>query len=365
MITSTPKYAELAQGIEQRLTQGHLRVGERLPPIRTLANRHGVSGATMNRSIQLLVKKGLLSSRPGGGTYVQRLPSSNTPSSAKVKEGVIGYVLAQHAGMGKFDPDLLAGIQSLFKAYDKRVEFEQFTYPFDPADASRLLGRDWHGVVLTGNVQDHHVRAIRDTKLPFVVSGNVPVHERCDRVRFDVESSYRSLFDRLLTRGYRRIGVVIGRIDYAGNKLLAQTCVDVHRTRGIPFDPQQIETDDRDTGEGSMDRLIARMGKPDAIVSQGNPLPDVIRSLRAHGLEPRRNVVLAGMWNSSESSPIRLNIRLELPNTAWHQATVQTLMERMRRGMDEQPVEVLLPVIQTLDGELPDPELIRAAAATT
>jgi DNA-binding LacI/PurR family transcriptional regulator len=333
-----------------------------LPNIRTLAARHGVSGATMNRSIQLLVKKGFLDSRPGGGTIVQRLPRRSPDETVREKDGVIGFLLVQHMGQGRFDAALLSGIQSRLKSQRKRVEFEQLEDPFEPEAVARLSELGWEGLIVTGAVCDHHVRALRDAKLPFVVTGNYDLHEPCDTIRFDAETSYRRMFEHLLNRGFRRIGVIVGRPDHYGNKALIDACAAAHRALEVPFDEAQVEADEHDTGEGALDRLVARVGKPDAIVSIGNPLPVVIRRLHAHGLEARRNVAIAGMWNAPDQQTTRLNIRLEMSEAAWHEATVATLLERLRRGHDEQPMHVSVPVVQTIDGPLPDPEDCAAEA---
>jgi len=353
---TSPKYSELAANLERRLAQGHLKVGEKLPPIRTLASRHGVSGATMNRSIQILVEKGLLESRPGGGTVVQRLPKAKEDADAREKGGVIGFVLVHSHGMGRFDAELLAGVQSLLKGHQKRVEFEQLHDPLEPEAISRFASLGWQGMIVTGAVSDDHVAAMRQTKLPFVVTGNLALREPCDTIRFEVEMSYRRMFEQLLNHGFRRIGVVVGRIDHYGNRAVVEACAAAHRGLDVPYSDAQVEADENDTGEGSLDRLIGRMGRPDVIVSTGNPLPVVIRRMRAHGLEPRKNVALAGMWNAGVSHAVRLNIQLEMSNAAWHDATVRTFMERLRRGYDEQPMHVSVPVTQTIDGALPRPE---------
>jgi DNA-binding LacI/PurR family transcriptional regulator len=355
MSSSSPKYFELAANLEKRLELGHLKVGEKLPPIRTLASRHGVSGATMNRSIQILVEKGLLESRPGGGTVVQRLPRPKVDGDTREKDGVIGFVLIHSRGMGRFDARLLSGVQSLLKNHQKRVEFEQLNDLFEPEAVARFATLGWQGMIVTGAVSDEHVVALRQTGLPFVVTGNLALHEPCDTIRFDVEMSYRRMFENLLDHGFRRIGVVVGRIDHYGNLAVVEACAAAHRSFGLPYSEDQVEADEHDTGEGSLDRLIERMGRPDVIVSTGNPLPVVVRRLHAYGLEPRRNVVLAGMWNNSTSPEVRLNIRLEFPHAAWQDATVRTLMERLRRGNDQQSMHVSVPVTQIIDGTLPDP----------
>ena len=60
----------VAKELEQRILDGALRPGYRLPGERDFAVELGVSRPSLRDAIQKLVNKGLLSTRHGGGTYV-------------------------------------------------------------------------------------------------------------------------------------------------------------------------------------------------------------------------------------------------------------------------------------------------------
>lgn len=60
----------IVEQLESMILEGTLKVGERLPPERALAEQFGVSRPSLREAIQKLVAKGLLLSRQGGGTYV-------------------------------------------------------------------------------------------------------------------------------------------------------------------------------------------------------------------------------------------------------------------------------------------------------
>lgn len=77
MNTHTPIHSTLtrvadvvASNLENRLLEGSLKPGDRLPAERALALELGVSRPTLREAIQKLVSKGLLSTRHGGGTVV-------------------------------------------------------------------------------------------------------------------------------------------------------------------------------------------------------------------------------------------------------------------------------------------------------
>lgn len=73
-----PKLADVvAREIEQRVLEGRLKPGDRLPSERDLSVQLGVSRASLREAIQKLAARGLLDSRQGGGTFVtDRLDSS-------------------------------------------------------------------------------------------------------------------------------------------------------------------------------------------------------------------------------------------------------------------------------------------------
>jgi GntR family transcriptional repressor for pyruvate dehydrogenase complex len=75
---TAPRLAEVvAREIEQRVLEGRLKPGDRLPSERELSAQLGVSRASLREAIQKLAARGLLDSRQGGGTFVtDRLDSS-------------------------------------------------------------------------------------------------------------------------------------------------------------------------------------------------------------------------------------------------------------------------------------------------
>jgi GntR family transcriptional repressor for pyruvate dehydrogenase complex len=74
MIPSRPAAIRLADSVaselENRILEGSLKPGDRLPSERTLALDLGVSRPSLREAMQKLVSKGLLTTRHGGGTYV-------------------------------------------------------------------------------------------------------------------------------------------------------------------------------------------------------------------------------------------------------------------------------------------------------
>ena len=56
--------------IKQLISEGHLKIGDKLPPERELADAMNVSRHTLREAIKSLERVGLLKSRPGSGTFI-------------------------------------------------------------------------------------------------------------------------------------------------------------------------------------------------------------------------------------------------------------------------------------------------------
>jgi GntR family transcriptional regulator len=69
-----PLYAQLAQRLRARVSQGEWRKGDRLPSHDVLAENYSVARVTVRQAISLLEIDGLLASRRGRGTFVVAQP---------------------------------------------------------------------------------------------------------------------------------------------------------------------------------------------------------------------------------------------------------------------------------------------------
>lgn len=66
----TPLYLQLAEGLRTLINEGAVRVGEALPSERELSAMTSISRVTVRKAIDALLREGMLSRRPGSGTYV-------------------------------------------------------------------------------------------------------------------------------------------------------------------------------------------------------------------------------------------------------------------------------------------------------
>ena len=72
----SPLYVRLADDLTQQVARGALRTGDRVPSLRELSRRKGISISTALQAY-LLLERGYLEARPQSGFYV-RIPSSES-----------------------------------------------------------------------------------------------------------------------------------------------------------------------------------------------------------------------------------------------------------------------------------------------
>jgi len=68
--SAAPDHVQIARQIEQWIRVGQLREGERLPPTNILAKQWRIHNGQIQRSMEILTKKGLLQRFPRRGTFV-------------------------------------------------------------------------------------------------------------------------------------------------------------------------------------------------------------------------------------------------------------------------------------------------------
>lgn len=70
-VRHTRLYEDIVTQIRERIAKGEFRPGDRLPPEREIAEKLGVSRASLREALRVLEVDGLIISRPGGGRFVR------------------------------------------------------------------------------------------------------------------------------------------------------------------------------------------------------------------------------------------------------------------------------------------------------
>lgn len=113
-------YRRIADALAAQIVSGRLRPGDRLPPQRQFARRHGIAGSTAARVYGELVRRGLAVGEVGRGTFIRAAAPSSEPALAEPARARVDLelnfslppeqpaLLAESLG-GMLRPDVLAG----------------------------------------------------------------------------------------------------------------------------------------------------------------------------------------------------------------------------------------------------------------
>lgn len=118
-MTEDAPFRRIAADLRAAITRGEYRPGHQLPTTRTLMGRYGVARQTAGNALHLLRAEGLITTLPGGGTYVRERQTTRRLARTRLSRA------EREAGRGPFTSDAAhAGF-----APEVRVEIR-----YEPAD---------------------------------------------------------------------------------------------------------------------------------------------------------------------------------------------------------------------------------------
>jgi DNA-binding transcriptional regulator YhcF (GntR family) len=98
-----PPYRQLIDGVRRQIERGSLLPGDRLPPVRTLADELALAPNTVARAYRALEDDGWIEGRGRAGTFVaDRLPEREDPADAALATAADAYLRrAAQLGVGR------------------------------------------------------------------------------------------------------------------------------------------------------------------------------------------------------------------------------------------------------------------------
>lgn len=109
----TPIYEQIIAGIEEAVATGRLAAGERLPPVRQLAEELGVAPGTVARAYTALERQGVIETAGSRGTFVSSRPGGS-PRGAEL-EGLLRPVAIAAFHLGASAAQLRAALERAMK----------------------------------------------------------------------------------------------------------------------------------------------------------------------------------------------------------------------------------------------------------
>jgi len=116
-------YLQIVQQVKQALRLGRLSVGDQLPTVREVVTQITINPNTVLKAYRELEREGLIESRPGQGTFVQRtLATTSLASHAALHRSLVRWLhSAYEAGLD--GESVLALFMSTFQ--DTQREHEE------------------------------------------------------------------------------------------------------------------------------------------------------------------------------------------------------------------------------------------------
>src|SRR5450759_1061662 len=99
--SGVPPYLQLVHQVKQALRLGFLRPGDQLPTMREVVSRLPINPNTVFKAYRELEMEGLVSSKPGLGTFVERsLTNGSLSSHEALRQQLIQWIkTAETAGL--------------------------------------------------------------------------------------------------------------------------------------------------------------------------------------------------------------------------------------------------------------------------
>ena len=115
-------YLQIVQQVKQALRLGLLDKGDQLPTVREVVAKIAINPNTVLKAYRELEREGLVSSRPGQGTFVERtLAGPSLATQAALRRGLTRWIhSAYEAGLDS--ESVLALFQSTFQSAQKETE---------------------------------------------------------------------------------------------------------------------------------------------------------------------------------------------------------------------------------------------------
>ena len=330
--------AQLRELIMEDIAAQVYKPGERFDSERGLAERFGVSRASVRETISSLIDSGLLERTPGRGTFVADAAIKSKPQqivvliSAEILHFTTGYGLvlrgAESACSKSGDILILRVIGN--------EPFEIIAEPDAQPD----------GVIIIGGARKDVAQRYRDLQVPIAMVDLLERQEtsEVEAVRIDYASGTEVAMERLHQLGHRRVGF----IGFSGSHKYELYWQSLERL-GLSYDPGCVEflhPLDLEPGVLSglrrMQMVLTRGRRPTAILATNDFVAlGALEALTIAGLQVPSDVSVIGYDDLKvPTSPPLSTIRADLEQVG--RMAVSALHRRIRGHVNDAPV--VLPV---------------------
>ena len=298
------KYLEIVRWVENRIKNGELADGDKLPPENELGAMFGYSRQTVRHALSVLGKKGILESRQGSGNYIRSGQSAVSEDTREKRIKVISTYINSY-----LFPRVLQGMTRTLEAHGCSVGIA-FTYNHiddEKRVLEEVLGEDVDGViaepVMSGipNVNCDLYEKIREKGIPVLFFHSYYPGLGIPHVSLNDVEAGKAAAEYLISLGHRRIAGIFKSDDGQGQRRY-QGYVEALRAHDIPIRESRVvwlDTEDERNFTYSRDRILNRMKGCTACVCYNDEVAHALTGLlQEEGIAVPNEVSLASVDNS-------------------------------------------------------------------
>lgn len=330
-----PIRSQLKDILLKEITSGNFPRGGRIQSERELAERFGISRASVRETITELINSGILFRTVGKGTFV----ASEGPRSHDIGVRSISFVISEEifnfvqTGYNK----ILSGVQQVCRDHGTQLLFNSIgDEPNRPGDVQRGQ-QQLSGCIVVGGVRRQVLDGLHERRIPTVLVDTLLNDAPADfpSVTIDYDAGTRMALTYLHQCGHQRIGY----IGFSGSQKYEAywSCLE---QLGLPYDPRQIEflqlLDLQPgilAGFHAMQRIISRKGLPSALVVTNDFVAiGVLEALGMAGIKVPEQMSVIGFDDLGlKPSPPLTTIRVDL-NRVGEEAATQLFRRIQDKG---------------------------------
>jgi DNA-binding LacI/PurR family transcriptional regulator len=344
-----PMSAQVSQQLVWLIASGEVKVGDRLPPVRALAERLGINQHTVRAAYAALQAEGLVSMRQGRGTTVLAHDAQSlarvTPST---QTHTIGILIP---GLNPFYLPFLEGIDEAARSAPW-LFFVSYTRdsPVLPGRyVAQLIAKGVDGLILAAGglePQDWNSHSGSGNRsLPPVVCVDMPTAPG-HVVLLDSEGAAFRATEHLIAHGRRRIGMISGPVEadnlqpcYQGYKralAAAGLAIDARLVAEVPH--FHIEM-----GRQATERLLNLSRPPTAIFGAADVLAiGAMQAVKERGLRVPEDIAVAGYNDIGLAALVDPSLTTARAPAYEMGVTAMNTLQRLIAGESVEPQRVTL-----------------------
>lgn len=274
LVTAPPKSQQVADVIRKQIKSKEIKPGERLEPVRSLAEKFSVGRQVVLSAFDILASEGLVFSHVGRGTFA----TGKNIGVFSDKNYRIGFFVNRSRVETFYNRNVFFGASE--KAGEAGVTM--FLAPDDDEFDLVLWAqrKQLDALLVSGRVDKDLIKVLKKPGIPFIILGkyylpsDVNVIETCE---VDILGEVMRLaWDRFK---FKSAGAILGAADLRISKELAELVKNDMKKCGVECKDGNLIYSDMEEGYTEAKKLLNKDDSPEAIFVTGQAFPGVARYL--------------------------------------------------------------------------------------